>query len=231
VTTAHLLSFTLLGALLGLDVVSFPQAMMSRPIVAATAAGALAGHPMRGLLAGAILEMMAMETLPIGASRYPEWGTAAVVGGALFAVAPNAGSGATAGALVLSTLAALATAFVGGWSMFALRRLNQRWAARARGQLDRGSASTVVALQLRGLTADLLRAAAVTALTLLLFVPLVSVGLAHWSLDPKTGDIVVATLAATVAGSAAWKLAQGAPGAKWAFIAGAAAGLAAVWRQ
>ena len=38
-----LIPLALLGALLGLDVVSFPQAMISRPIAAATLAGALVG--------------------------------------------------------------------------------------------------------------------------------------------------------------------------------------------
>jgi PTS system mannose-specific IIC component len=83
-----LIPLGLLGALLGLDVVSFPQAMISRPIAAATLAGALMGRPMHGLIAGAALELFALETLPFGASRYPEWGSASVVGGALYAVQP-----------------------------------------------------------------------------------------------------------------------------------------------
>ena len=45
-----LLPFVLLGGICGLDVVSFPQAMISRPIVAATVAGALAGRAGLGLL-------------------------------------------------------------------------------------------------------------------------------------------------------------------------------------
>ena len=40
-----LLPLALLGGMLGLDVVSFPQAMISRPLVAATLAGALVGDP------------------------------------------------------------------------------------------------------------------------------------------------------------------------------------------
>ena len=68
------LPIALLGALLGLDVVSFPQVMVSRPIVAATVAGAFIGHPPAGLLMGVVLEMIALDTLPFGASRYPVWG-------------------------------------------------------------------------------------------------------------------------------------------------------------
>ena len=47
-----LVPLAVLGAILGLDVVSFPQAMISRPLVAATAAGALIGEPTRGLAMG-----------------------------------------------------------------------------------------------------------------------------------------------------------------------------------
>src|SRR5579864_1369574 len=100
-----LLPIALLGGVLGLDVVSFPQAMISRPIVAATLAGALVGQPPSGLLLGAALELIALETLPFGASRYPEWGSASVVGGAIFADYPSH----PAGALAVSLLAALAT--------------------------------------------------------------------------------------------------------------------------
>jgi mannose/fructose/N-acetylgalactosamine-specific phosphotransferase system component IIC len=60
VTLTLLLSFALLGAVLGTDVVSFPQAMVSRPIVAATLAGWIGGSVTDGLLAGVVLEMMAM---------------------------------------------------------------------------------------------------------------------------------------------------------------------------
>src|SRR5215212_4283132 len=92
---ADLLPLALLGAVLGLDVVSFPQAMISRPLVAATLAGFLVGRPEAGLLVGAALELFALETLPFGASRYPEWGSASVVGGALFARQPGSAGGLT----------------------------------------------------------------------------------------------------------------------------------------
>jgi len=100
------LALALLGGLVGLDVVSFPQAMISRPIVAATLGGALLGRPVDGMLMGVVLELLALETLPVGAAWYPEWASAAVVGGALFAAraVPQAGSLA---------LAMLAAAIVG----------------------------------------------------------------------------------------------------------------------
>jgi PTS system mannose-specific IIC component len=76
VTALDVLPIAMLGGVLGLDVVSFPQAMVSRPLVAATLAGALIGDAASGLMIGAALELIALETLPFGASRYPEWGSA-----------------------------------------------------------------------------------------------------------------------------------------------------------
>ena len=60
-----------LGAILGLDMVSFPQAQISRPIVSATLGGAFMGDAGAGMLCGVLLELFAHETLPFGASRYP----------------------------------------------------------------------------------------------------------------------------------------------------------------
>ena len=37
------------------------------------------------MLVGVTLELIALATLPFGASRYPEWGSAGVVGGAIAA--------------------------------------------------------------------------------------------------------------------------------------------------
>ena len=91
-----LLPLAVLGAVLGLDVVSFPQAMISRPIVAATLAGAFIGQPGRGLVMGVALEFFALESMPFGASRYPEWGSASVVGGGLFAERPEGTAAAMA---------------------------------------------------------------------------------------------------------------------------------------
>src|SRR3954471_8961881 len=131
ITFIALIPLGLLGGVLGLDVVSFPQAMISRPLVASTMAGALIGEPSSGLLIGAALELIALETLPFGASRYPEWGSASVVGGAIFASSADG----HAGALILGMLAALAATWFGGWTMVKLRQLNAHWAARHRSGL------------------------------------------------------------------------------------------------
>ncbi|HEY9429781.1 MAG TPA: PTS sugar transporter subunit IIC [Gemmatimonadaceae bacterium] len=216
-----LLPVAIVGAVLGLDVVSFPQAMISRPIVAATLGGALAGDITSGLVAGAVLEMIALEMLPVGASRYPEWGTASVVGGAMaaeFYTLP--------GAAVVAIFASIATAWAGGWSMYGLRRLNGIWVRRELGMLEAGHPGTVTGLQLRGLTADIARGFLLTLIALLLWLPLASWVLSHWTLGRTPSHVVLAAVAAAVAGSAAWRISQGVRLARWCFLGGLVAGIA-----
>ncbi len=215
------LPIALLGALLGLDVVTFPQAMISRPIVAATVAGAFIGHPMAGLTIGAVLELLALGMLPFGASKYPEWGSASVVGGALYA----SHGGAPAGALPASVLAALLTAVVTGWSMIRLRRLNAARAAREREALDAGSSDAIVGLQLFGLTGDFVRGGMVTLLAMIVFHPLVSAIVAVWHTDPVYSRAVVVVIAAAVAAGAIWKIFHVVPGARVLFLLGFVAGV------
>ena len=194
---AELLPMVLLGAVLGLDVVSFPQAMISRPLVAATLAGWLAGNAAAGLLVGATLELFALETLPFGASRYPEWGSAAVVGGTLFASHPVNSAGA----------------------MVVIRRLNATWARRHRPGLDAGSRGTVIGLQMAGLTADFLRGGLLTLVALVVLSAVAEASLALWSVDGRLSRAIVAALAGIVATGATWKIFHTTSGTRW-FLAG-----------
>lgn len=218
VPVLDVLPFALLGAVLGLDVVSFPQAMISRPLVAATIAGAFAGDAERGLVIGAVLEMIALGTLPFGASRYPEWGSASVVGGALYA----SGVTAATGQLALSVLATLMAAWLSGASMVAVRQLNARAARRARPGLEQGSRDAVVGLQVRGLVADALRAGIVTAVALVLLNPGYRALSLLWVGSAATERAVLAGLTAALGAATIWMLVRSAPGAR----AGIAIGLA-----
>ena len=215
-----LLPLALLGAVLGLDTVSFPQAMLSRPLVAATLGGTLAGSPSGGLLVGAALELIALETLPFGASRYPEWGSASAVGGALFASSPTP----PAGAMSLAVIAAVATAWIGGWSMVAMRQVIARIAHRSQSALEAGARGSVIGLQLKGLTADLARGFVLTLVAAAIFAPLTRASLALWTLDARVSRAIAVAIAASVAGGAAWKLFHGSMPARWAFLSGLVAG-------
>jgi PTS system mannose-specific IIC component len=223
ISPGALLPLALLGAVIGLDVVSFPQAMISRPIVAATITGAFVGSAGRGLLIGAVLELFALEMLAVGASRYPEWGTAAVVGATLFASAilPSP----DAGALVLSTAAALLTGWAGGWSMYLHRQINGLMARRSTPSLERGSPRTVTGLQVAGLSVDLLRGALLTTTALSILTPLATILARRWTLTPDESRAALLALAAAVAGSATWRLFHGFDHARRWFVSGLVLGL------
>jgi mannose/fructose/N-acetylgalactosamine-specific phosphotransferase system component IIC len=220
----QLLPLAMLGAVLGLDVVTFPQAMISRPLVAATLAAVLLGDPVRGLLVGATLEMFALETLPFGASRYPEWGSAAVVSGGLFVTHDTA----SPGALAVAVLAGLVSAWVGGWSMVQVRKLNARLARTRHDAVAAGSKRVVEGLQVFGLTADLVRGGALTAILLAIFAPMQNWVLGTWDSDPRVSRAVVVGVAASVAAGAVWKVVHAAPGARWLLFGGVVIGLALV---
>ena len=215
-TLLETLPLAMLGALLGLDVVSFPQVMISRPIVAATVAGAFIGNPPAGLLIGVVLEMIALDTLPFGASRYPEWGSAGVVGGALFASQPSG----MPGALPASVLAALLTASISGWSMVVLRRLIASRLEHLRDQLEDGSRSALLSFHLSGMSMDLLRAALVTTLAMLIFAPLVKAIVAIWGSESAASRAVVVVVVAIVAGAALWKVFHAVRYVLWFLLAG-----------
>lgn len=218
--------FIVLGALLGLDVVAFPQAMLSRRRSAATLTGALAGAPLRGLTIGVALEFFALEAMPFGSSRYPEWGSAAVVGGVVFTRAAEG----TAGGMAVAVLIALIAAGVGGTSMHLLRRLNAAVARKQQARIARGSGSAVTVVQLTGLTIDLLRAGMVTALVLLVAIPLYDRALETFRYTPVVSRAVVVGTASAVGLAAVWKVTQATAGARWYLLAGLLLGFGLAWR-
>ena len=215
-----LLPVALLGGFLGMDVVTFPQAMISRPIVASTVAGAFIGNAPAGLLMGAVLELLALEMLPFGASRYPEWGSASVVGGALYASQVSE----PAGALTVALLAALATALLSGKSMVWLRRLNASRATRQRAELEKGSSSAVTGLQLFGLTCDMLRGFLVTLAAMIVFSAIMPSVVATWGVDARLSRGAVVAMVAAVSAGAMWKIFHSVPRARLLFVTGLAIG-------
>jgi mannose/fructose/N-acetylgalactosamine-specific phosphotransferase system component IIC len=218
----EILPVALLGGVMGLDVVCFPQMMISRPLVAGTVAGAFVGNASMGVLVGVTLELVALATLPFGASRYPEWGSAAVVAGAI----AGALHSEHAGALTIGVLAGLTTAWVGGWTLVKLRHYNAWMARRRRPALDAGSRGAVIGLQLAGLTGDIVRAMLVTAVMYAVLFPISRAMLGVWTFDDRLSRAVVVSLAIAVAASAAWTIFHSARGARWYFAGGLAVGLA-----
>ena len=118
---AELLLLILFGGLVAIDGTSFGQFMISRPLVAATLAGAIVGNPAHGALIGGILEAFHLSVLPVGAAKYPESGPAAVAGGAIYASSDIAAS-----TLLLTVVLVLGLEWVGGETVRLLRQTNVR---------------------------------------------------------------------------------------------------------
>ncbi len=144
-------SLLLWGTLVGLDLVSVPQAMISRPLVAGTVAGWLVGDVHAGLRIGVLFELFALDVLPVGAVRYPDYGPATIA-----AVALAAGSPWQLG-LGLSTAMGLVLALLGGWSLQLVRRSNARAIQRRAAALAAGESGAIRRLQYGGLLRDAAR--------------------------------------------------------------------------
>jgi PTS system mannose-specific IIC component len=155
---SELLVLSLLGGLLALDATSVGQFMLSRPIVAATLAGWIAASPAEGFMVGALLEIYMLVSFPVGGSRFPEGGPAAVVAAAVAAASD------APGALAIGVGIGLVWGQIGGFTVTALRMVNARLAPDpARGRVTRGS---LVGGHLAAVTLDFLRGYLVTLLGL-----------------------------------------------------------------
>lgn len=111
-----------LGAVLGTDAVSWPQVMVSRPLVSATVGGWLLGDPLAGAFVGAVLEVFALRHAPLGAARYPDTGPAGLIAGAAYA----SSGGESMGGLLAALVVGWALGWIGGVTVHVRRRLNER---------------------------------------------------------------------------------------------------------
>jgi mannose/fructose/N-acetylgalactosamine-specific phosphotransferase system component IIC len=164
----ELVSLGLLGGFVALDGTSVGQFMLSRPLVAGTLAGAILGSPADGFLVGTLLEIYLLVSFPVGGSRFPEGGPAAVIAASVAAASPEPG------AIAMGMAIGLIWGQLAGFSVSWLRKVNTHLAP------DPAGGSITAALVVRGhLTAvalDFLRGAVVTGAgvwTARLFLPLV----------------------------------------------------------
>jgi PTS system mannose-specific IIC component len=183
--TEQVLWLLLWGTVVGLDLATIGQVMVSRPLVAGTVAGAIVGDPLAGSLVGGVLELFALDVLPVGASRYPDYGLGAVAAAAVAANAPGVlGTG-------IAVCAGLVTAYLGELGASIARRGNTSDVRRYREALDAGEFGTVRVVQMRGIARDVARSLVVTAVGLIL-----AAGIVVYHVPPMTlrGAILVTVL-------------------------------------
>jgi len=193
----------LLATLAGLDLVSWPQAQLSRPLVAGLLGGLAVGSPLEGLGVGAVLELFALETLPVGAARYPDWGPGAVAAGALAGAGPQAT--APAGLLGVVMVAAV-SAWSGGWLMHLVRRANAEAMHARRAAIEAGDHRALSALQRGGLLRDAARSLALGSFALVLGDQVSTVFANAWDAPALLARGVLAASSVGVALWAAWRL-------------------------
>jgi mannose/fructose/N-acetylgalactosamine-specific phosphotransferase system component IIC len=145
------------GVLVGLDLVSVGQTMISRPLIAASVTGLLLGDPVGGVIVGMVLELYALEVLPVGASRYPDYGPASV------AAAVVAAGNDPLRHLGVAVATGLLVAYIGEYTILELRRRNSRAVERHMTELSTGNPLVIRAFHRAGLARDALRALLLTA--------------------------------------------------------------------
>jgi mannose/fructose/N-acetylgalactosamine-specific phosphotransferase system component IIC len=194
------LALTVLGAMVALDATSLGQLMLSRPLVAGTLAGAIVGLPLEGALIGAILEALSLDILPVGAAKYPETGTAAVLAVGTLGLAHEV---TTPAGILLTVTYGAAWQYVSGGTVIMGRYLNERLVHAGRGGREPRMDRLIEHRHMASLLLDLVRGVIVTLVGLAIGVPLFRFALVHWHLAPSTAALAVAVCAAAaLAGTA-----------------------------
>ncbi len=181
-----------LGGFVGLDTTSCPQMMISRPLVAGTLTGAVFGRPLEGMVLGFVLEAFALITLPIGAARYPEHGTATVAGISAYMAVVEAGI--DPGVLALALAFALSWEWLAGETVVLLRHRNGRVFSRP-GGTRRG---TIERRHLVAMATDFARGGIVAVGGGLLGYGLIALVHGSWALPAGTTVGILTILTATM---------------------------------
>jgi mannose/fructose/N-acetylgalactosamine-specific phosphotransferase system component IIC len=211
------------STLVTVDLVSAPQGLFSRPVVASTVAGLLAGNLAAGLLVGVALELYALDVLPIGASRYPDYGAASATAGAAAALVSDAP------ALALAGILGLPLAILGGWTLHLHRRRTAESIHRRLARVAAGEARAIWELQRNGLVRDAGRGLVLGGIGLLCILAAMRF---PWSAFPRMALVGGATVAGGLAAALGGAMRSAGQGARRRWLAvGLATGLLLVLAQ
>jgi PTS system mannose-specific IIC component len=119
-----------LGALICMDRVAV-QVMVSRPVVAGPLVGLVLGDALTGLLAGALLELLWIDRIPIGPYVPPHDTFVVVLATAGAILAAPSGTSPPRELIALSVLLFAPAAWLGQRMEILLRQWNERWVSRA----------------------------------------------------------------------------------------------------
>jgi mannose/fructose/N-acetylgalactosamine-specific phosphotransferase system component IIC len=189
------LPLMVLGAVVALDATSLGQLMLSRPLVAGTLAGALVGLPLEGALIGAMLEALSLGVLPVGAAKYPETGTAAVLAVGTLGLADMA---ITPAAILMTVTYGVVWQQLSGATVIAGRYLNERLVHAGWGGTEPRMDRLIEHRHMASMLLDVVRGALVTLVGLGAGVPLFRLALPYWGMPHWAAAVAVAAAAAAV---------------------------------
>lgn len=137
-----LLLASLLGGICYLDRTAAFQVMIHRPLPVASLVGAAFGNFYAGAQVGAVLELLYIVRLPVGASIPPDDTGAAVFGGAAAAIASSS-IGLDGGSFASILLLSVPCAELGKFADRFVRRVNGRIARLTMDSVERGDSEAV----------------------------------------------------------------------------------------
>jgi len=138
-TLEHLVWLSSLGALLALDNALFGQFMFSQPLVVGSLFGGIMGDWSMGFLVGALVQMLWLGVIAVGAYIPPDYTIAGGIAAALTLLLAHVGGNALGPSLMLALLLAIPAGPVAGQLDVGVRHLvNNRLAQWAEDLADRG---------------------------------------------------------------------------------------------
>lgn len=141
------------GGLTSLERRAFLQAMLSRPLVAATVTGLLVRDAQAGLYLGVFFELLYLGGVSLGGAQAEHETLPAVTATAMAAAMDDVGGHATAAMLALSVLLATPTGALGRWLEGRLDTRANKYASRVRQAVDAGDLRRAARQNLRALWA------------------------------------------------------------------------------